>query len=101
MIALLAGCAHERRAQVPVPPAPSIPASSNSNSEDNGSAASSGVEPSVPANAQSLYTQIGIASWYRPHYNKPKRANCVPYDIHQLTSPPPPLPLHSLTPHPA
>jgi len=96
LIALLAGCAHERRAQVRVPPAPSIPASSNSNSEDNGSGASAGVEPSVPANAQSLYTQVGMASWYGPDYNKRKGANGETYDMHQLTAAHLTIPLNSI-----
>src|SRR5712692_8574311 len=96
MIALLAGCAHERRAQVRVPPAPSIPASSNSNSEDNGSGASASVEPSVPANAQSLYTQVGMASWYGPDYNKRKGANGETYDMHQLTAAHLTIPLNSI-----
>jgi rare lipoprotein A len=104
---LVAGCGEKRPARVATPPAPSIStpageASSGSNTRSAGkdnnsdSAAKPAVEPAVAANAQSLYTQIGTASWYGPDYHKRKAANGETYDMHQLTAAHLTLPLNSI-----
>jgi len=40
----------------------------------------------VAANAQPIYTQIGMASWYGPDYHNRKGSNGEIYDMHQLTA---------------
>ncbi|PYX91899.1 MAG: septal ring lytic transglycosylase RlpA family lipoprotein [Acidobacteria bacterium] len=102
---LVAGCGEKRPARVAVPPAPSIPASSAGASASTAAASgstvddsnpSAAVEPSVPANAQSLFTQTGTASWYGPDYHKRKAANGEIYDMHRLTAAHLTLPLNSI-----
>jgi rare lipoprotein A len=102
---LLAGCGEKRPARVATPPAPSISppgdhASSDSVTASPGKEAnpdsSAAVEPAVPVNARSLYTQVGTASWYGPDYHKRKAANGEIYDMHQLTAAHLTLPLNSV-----
>ena len=50
----------------------------------------------MPANAQSLFTQTGTASWYGPVYHKRKAANGEIYDMHRLTAAHLTLPLNSI-----
>jgi rare lipoprotein A len=103
MACLLAGCGEKRPARFSVPPAPSIPAASNSgpnaaasNSAGTSSTTSDGAEPSVLANAQPIYTQTGLASWYGPDYNQRKGSNGEIYDMHQLTAAHLTIPLNSI-----
>jgi len=95
---LLAGCSTKRPAQVSVPAAPSISASSipESDTEENSSRKPSAITPSASANAQPLYTQTGLASWYGPDYDKHRASNGEIYDMHQLTAAHLTLPLNSV-----
>jgi rare lipoprotein A len=96
---LLAGCGAKRPAQVSVPAAPPISSPSvpsGSNSEETGSHKPSAATPSTPANAQPLYTQTGLASWYGPDYDKHRASNGEIYDMHQLTAAHLTLPLNSM-----
>jgi rare lipoprotein A len=102
----LAGCAHKQPAEVAVPPPPPL------NSE---SAASTAPEPNLrnerpsitkdnidlsqptlPAGAHPIATEIGIASWYGPPYNHRRGSDGKIYDMHAMTAAHRTLPLGSI-----
>lgn len=95
---MLAGCAERRPAQVSTPEPPAIPNSAPAGSEGSQKASNTetAIEPAVPNNAQPIYTQTGLASWYGPDYHNRKGSNGETYDMHQLTAAHLTIPLNSI-----
>jgi len=89
---LVTGCGGKKRART-YPPAypPELPSTAPQTTPGAGAQ-----EPSVPANAKPIYTEIGIASWYGPPYNNRKAATGEIYDMYQLTAAHKTLPLNSI-----
>lgn len=94
---LLAGCGGKHPAQVSVPPAPTISASSNSDAQTTSEAPSEEPqEPSVSSSARPIYVETCMASWYGPSYHHRKAANGEVYDMNQLTAAHRTIPLNSV-----
>ncbi|HLJ90692.1 MAG TPA: septal ring lytic transglycosylase RlpA family protein [Candidatus Angelobacter sp.] len=108
---MLAGCgSHRQAAKTNLPPPPSAPSSADrqpgtatapAETTDKPSPAvhpgapASGKEIVVPADAKSLFTETGLASWYGPHYNKRPGANGEVYDMDAMTAAHRTIPLNS------
>jgi len=99
LIALLSGCGHPKQAHVSVPPPPvsateppfpQPPAKASapkgeetpSKSEDEADLA----EPTIPAEAEPLFTETGVASWYGPPYHNRRGSNGEIYNMHAMTA---------------
>ena len=91
----LSACSHPKAARVDVPPPPppestttqptaSIPNRTEKTPEpaENANLA----EPTVPANAKPLATEIGLASWYGPPYHNRRGSNGEVYNMHAMTA---------------
>jgi rare lipoprotein A len=91
---LLTGCGHSKqaRATVPPPPAPETSPASPSANEMSFDLA----EPSIPANAKPISTEIGKASWYGPPYHNRTGSNGEVYNMHAMTAAHRTLPLGSI-----
>lgn len=100
LLALLAGCEHKTaRAKVPPPPelppaptsaattTPSLPPPKTTTGQNT---------PPIVAPEKSLYTELGIASWYGPPYHNRRAANGERYDMNQMTAAHRTLPLNSM-----
>jgi rare lipoprotein A len=88
---LLAGCGEKKQhARVAPPPDISFPAPAPSPSSSSAS------RVVIPNNAKSLYTEVGIASWYGPPYNHRKAANGEVFDMNQPSAAHKTLPLNSV-----
>ncbi len=59
-------------------------------------AAEPAAEPRVSPDANALFTETGLASWYGPPYHNRKAANGEVYDMHALTAAHRTLPLGSV-----
>jgi rare lipoprotein A len=110
MLPWLTGCGHPTQMQVDVPPPPEQ-ASTSSNISRNVPAASDRSpgaetrvrannpdisEPSIPAGAQPLYSEMGRASWYGPPYHNRVGSNGEVYNMHAMTAAHRTLPLGSI-----
>jgi rare lipoprotein A len=112
LIFLLVSCGHPKQAQINVPPAPAIESShptisgktdrsaeardkQNENVNQNGSEPGP-AEPTVPANARPLSTEIGRASWYGPPYHNRVGSNGKVYNMNAMTAAHRTLPLGSI-----
>jgi rare lipoprotein A len=108
-ILLLSGCGHPKQAHVDVPPPPP-PASSPESTESRPPASRPAAkttpkaghktgektaeetgeadvaEPTLPANAKPLATEIGLASWYGPPYHNRRGSNGEVYNMHAMTA---------------
>jgi rare lipoprotein A len=93
----LSACGHPKAAHVDVPPppaaeaepAPAEPAASIPTSRERSSHATAGAElaePTVPANAKPLDSEIGLASWYGPPYHNRRASNGEAYNMHAMTA---------------
>jgi len=110
LLALLfsSACSHPKQARVNLPPPPSLQPSTGSSSETsetNGNATgrpatpeeNSGLaEPSLPADAKPISTEIGMASWYGPPYHNRRGSNGEVYNMHAMTAAHRTLPLGSI-----
>jgi rare lipoprotein A len=94
---LLSACGHPKAAHVDVPPppapevepAPAEPAASIPKTRERASkstAAAELAEPTVPANAKPLDSEIGLASWYGPPYHNRRASNGEVYNMHAMTA---------------
>ena len=98
---LLAGCGGKKQARVEVPPPPPIvrggtqPAPPTSTSSEK-AAAEDPYAIRIPADAKSIHTETGIASWYGPPYHNRRGSNGKVYDMHALTAAHRTLPLGSI-----
>src|SRR5215469_11218439 len=105
LLAVVTGCEHKAaRAKVPPPPElPPAPASTVPSSASP-SASLPKQDPVAPApksppavvTEKSLYTEVGIASWYGPPYHNRRAANGELYDMNQMTAAHRTLPLNSI-----
>jgi rare lipoprotein A len=116
ILLLLAGCGHPKQARVNVPPPPapttepsstespatSPPPSTAKNSQPMGAERSDKessadlAEPTVPAGATPLATEIGRASWYGPPYHNRRGSNGEVYNMNAMTAAHRTLPLGSI-----
>jgi rare lipoprotein A len=96
-IFFLTSCGQPKTAHVNVPPPPppstpeveSLPsanlpspkANANSKAEESDLA-----EPTLAANAETLATEIGLASWYGPPYHNRRGSNGEIYNMHAMTA---------------
>jgi peptidoglycan lytic transglycosylase len=90
---LVTGCHH--RAEVSYAPPPPI---ANPNGYPEGSAPPSPAPPGAeaPPTGRPLYSEVGIASWYGPPYNRRRGANGQIYDQNAVTAAHRTLPMGSL-----
>jgi rare lipoprotein A len=105
-IVLLSGCGHSKQARVNVPPPP--PAAENPSSErpesadksdrQPGTATENGdlAEPTIPAGAKPITSEVGRASWYGPPYHNRVGSNGEVYNMHAMTAAHRTLPLGSV-----
>lgn len=107
-ILLVSSCGHPKQARPDVPPPPPPPATATSEpptdlpaanvprhkekslppepakpEEDNGADLA---EPTVPAGAQPIATETGLASWYGPPYHNRRGSNGEVYNMHAMTA---------------
>ncbi len=80
---LLAGCGGHQRAKIQMPPVPTISTSPS-------------VSIPIPPDAQPIYVETGMASWYGAPYHKRAAANGETYDMNQPTAAHRTLPLNSI-----
>lgn len=100
LLALLAGCEH-KAARVKVPPPPELPpapttAATTTPSLPPPKTTTGQNTPPIVAPEKSLYTELGIASWYGPPYHNRLAANGERYDMNQMTAAHRTLPLNSM-----
>jgi rare lipoprotein A len=110
-VTLLSGCGHRKEAQanVPPPPLPQLtetapagttprPEGAAKNDRLPASAESEAdlAEPSIPADATPLATEIGRASWYGPPYHNRVGSNGEVYNMHAMTAAHRTLPLGAI-----
>ena len=100
-ILLLSSCGQPKSAHVNVPPPPP-PASTTSPTEpeppENTTTTKENqpgikaeesadlAEPTIPANAKPLDTEVGLASWYGPPYHNRRGSNGEIYNMHAMTA---------------
>jgi rare lipoprotein A len=100
LLALLSACGHPKQARVSVPPPPppestgelpaanppaNVPSSEkipSTKREEEPDLA----EPTIPADAQPVVTERGIASWYGPPYHNRRGSNGEVYNMHAMTA---------------
>jgi rare lipoprotein A len=99
---LLAGCGHPKQTAVNVPPPPALSPTESTSVSHSGSAAtnkgsnSNLAEPTIPAGATPLATEIGRASWYGPPYHNRRGSNGEVYNMNAMTAAHRTLPLGSI-----
>ncbi len=102
----LGGCGHPKQARTNVPPPPlPEPSSTETNSPPEGAAENGRLpasaenelaEPTIPADAKPLATEIGNASWYGPPYHNHVGSNGEVYNMHAMTAAHRTLPLGTI-----
>ncbi len=109
LVILLTGCSGHKQAKVNVPPPPTPAATVEHQSKTApGARKPAETEPAeseeeqeaesipVPADAQPVYTETGLASWYGPPYHNRRTSNGEVYNMHALTAAHRTLPLGSI-----
>ncbi|GGH03224.1 septal ring lytic transglycosylase RlpA family protein [Silvibacterium dinghuense] len=92
----LAGCGHHQQA-VYVPPPPPVSGSQPSYPPANTTGmASAPASPSATIPEHPIYSEVGMASWYGPPYNKRRGANGEIFDQDAITAAHRTLPMGSL-----
>jgi rare lipoprotein A len=96
------GCGH-KEARVTVPPPPVVPPAPGENTASNPAKTPTSeeneadlAEPTIPAGATPLATEIGRASWYGPPYHNRRGSNGEVYNMHAMTAAHRTLPLASI-----
>ena len=91
----LSACGHPKAARVDVPPPPPLestttqPTTSIPNRTEKTPEPAENAdlgEPTIPANARPLATEIGLASWYGPPYHNRRGSNGEVYNMHAMTA---------------
>lgn len=100
------GCGHAKQARTNVPPPPlAEPSTTESTSRPEGAAKNDRLsasaenelaEPTIPADAKPLATEIGNASWYGPPYHNHVGSNGEVYNMHAMTAAHRTLPLGTI-----
>ena len=100
-ILFLGGCgAHKPvRADVPPPPPPvattpapatppsaNAPATKENPAKEEEPADADLAEPTIPADAKPIATEVGLASWYGPPYHNRRGSNGEVYNMHAMTA---------------
>lgn len=88
------GCSHRARTAY-APPPPPIPAQPGPTIQPETPEVPNGESAEVP-HGRIIYTEVGIASWYGPPYDRRRGANGKIYDEHAMTAAHRTLPLGSL-----
>ena len=91
---LLSGCGH-KKTQVAVPPPPP-PAAQPAPETTPTTEPADNAEIKVPAGAQPIFEQTGIASWYGPPYHNRRGSNGEIYNMNAMTAAHLTLPLGSI-----
>ncbi len=101
LIAFLSACGHPKQAHVNVPPpptpssttetaeaepSPSIPPSAENPNAAKRIEEAELAEPTIPAGAKPIVTEIGLASWYGPPYHNRRGSNGEMYNMHAMTA---------------
>jgi rare lipoprotein A len=104
---LLTDCGHPKQARLDLPPAPgtttepcSAPPCPKGTGQNNRQPEAESnkdlAEPTIPAGAAPLATEIGRASWYGPPYHNRRGSNGEVYNMHAMTAAHRTLPLGSI-----
>lgn len=108
---LFSSCGHPKQARVSVPPPPSQPASTQPSEETTEATTTPHptpqpktpeendadlAEPTIPAGAKPILTEVGMASWYGPPYHNRRGSNGEVYNMHAMTAAHRTLPLGSI-----
>jgi rare lipoprotein A len=101
---LLSACGHPKQAHVNVPPPPppasttesptsqptaNVPAARDNAAPKSRAGADTNAdlaEPTLPADAQPIATETGLASWYGPPYHNRRGSNGEVYNMHAMTA---------------
>ena len=101
---LLSACGHPKQAHVNVPPPPppasttesptsqptaNVPATRENAAPKSKAGADTDAdlaEPTLPADAQPIATETGLASWYGPPYHNRRGSNGEVYNMHAMTA---------------
>lgn len=95
LLLLIAGCRHHAQtAAAPPPPMTNPSNAQNSPAQASRSESDLSVQPAPAGSA--IYSEVGIASWYGPPYNKRRGANGEIYDQNAITAAHRTLPMGSL-----
>jgi len=102
--ALLSGCGHPKTAKVDVPPPPPIaelkdnpqPAAGTQQEQTRTAEDENTADITVPADAQPILTETGLASWYGAPYHNRRGSNGEVYNMHAMTAAHRTLPLGSV-----
>jgi rare lipoprotein A len=99
LMLLLTACSHPKTVRVSVPPppppgtsaeAPAPPASASipksTEKLPKPTEAPDLAEPTIPADAKPLATEVGLASWYGPPYHNRRGSNGEIYNMHAMTA---------------
>jgi rare lipoprotein A len=106
-VVLLSACGHTRQTSVEVPPPPPISATASPSAEntakneppprtENNQENPDLAEPAIPADATSIATETGLASWYGPPYHNRRGSNGEVYNMHAMTAAHRTLPLGAI-----
>jgi len=94
----LTACGHPKTAHVSVPPPPppesrpepaaTQPAGNIPSTKEKPSTPEDAdlAEPTIPANAKPIATEVGLASWYGPPYHNRRGSNGEVYNMHAMTA---------------
>jgi rare lipoprotein A len=111
LLVFLTGCGHPKQTPLNVPPPPGPTTTESTAASHPGSAAKNNrlrnaansyargaylAEPTIPADATPLATEIGRASWYGPPYHNRRGSNGEVYNMHAMTAAHRTLPLGSI-----
>lgn len=104
LAAAIAGCGEKKAPSAKVPPAPELPqAETQAASTATKSAGAERRQPpaqlkilDAAPTVPSVYTEIGLASWYGPPYHNRRGANGEVYDMNQMTAAHRTLPLNTI-----
>lgn len=100
LMLLLTACSHPKTARVEVPPPPpetgtvasapppaaSIPKTTERTPERKPTEEPDLAEPTIPADAKPIATEVGLASWYGPPYHNRRGSNGQIYNMHAMTA---------------
>jgi rare lipoprotein A len=93
--ALLSGCGH-KYTPAPVPPAPTLPPEKPAATAPPAEATTTDEKIEVPAGAQPIFEETGMASWYGAPYHNRRGSNGEIYNMHAMTAAHLTLPLGSI-----